>query len=88
MNKRLYVGNIPYKVTEDDLKELFGQAGDVSEIKLIKDTASGKLKGFGFVEMASDEGALKAIEMFNKYSYSGRNLVVNEAKPMEKRTER
>ena len=82
---RLYVGNIPFKATEDDLRELFSQAGEVVSVKLIKDAATGRLRGFGFVEMASAEDVSKAISMFNGSSYMDRSLVVNEARPQEKR---
>ncbi len=85
MSTRLYVGNISFKGTEDDLKELFSQAGEVVSVKLIKDAATGRLRGFGFVEMASDEDAQKAISMLNGKSFMDRNIVVNEAKPQERR---
>ncbi|MDA8077632.1 MAG: RNA-binding protein [Nitrospiraceae bacterium] len=83
--KRLYVGNIPFKATEEDLRELFAQAGEVVSVKLIKDAATGRLRGFGFVEMSSDEDVSKAISMFNGKSFMDRSIVVNEAKPQEKR---
>jgi RNA recognition motif-containing protein len=82
---RLYVGNISFKATEDDLRELFSQAGEVTSVRLIKDTATGRLRGFGFVEMASEEDAKKAISMFNEKSFLDRSIVVNEAKPQENR---
>lgn len=85
MNTRLYVGNIPFKVTEEDLEGLFSQAGDVVSVRLIKDAATGRLRGFGFVEMASREGAQKAISMLNGKTFMDRNIVVNEAKPQERR---
>lgn len=85
MSTRLYVGNISFKGSEDDLKELFSQAGEVTSVKLIKDAATGRLRGFGFVEMASDEDAQKAISMLNGKSFMDRNIVVNEAKPQERR---
>ena len=82
---RLYVGNIPFKATEDDLRELFSQAGEVLNVKLIEDAATGRLRGFGFVEMASGEDGNKAIELFNGKQFMDRSIVVNEAKPQEKR---
>jgi len=82
---RLYVGNISFKATEDDLRDLFQQAGEVVSAKLIKDTATGRLRGFGFVEMASDEEGNKAISLLNGKPFLDRAIVVNEAKPQEKR---
>ncbi len=82
---RLYVGNIPFKATEEDLSSLFSQAGEVLSVKLIKDAATGRLRGFGFVEMASAEDGEKAVSMFNGSSFMERSLVVNEARPQEKR---
>jgi len=82
---RLYVGNIPFKATEDDLRDLFAQAGEVLSVKLIKDNATGRLRGFGFVEMASEEDGNKAVTMFNGKPFMERSIVVNEAKPQEKR---
>lgn len=87
MNK-LYVGNLDYKVTGDQLTELFSQAGKVVSAVVITDRYSGRSKGFGFVEMSSDEEAKKAIETFNGKEFEGRNLVVNEARPREPREER
>lgn len=87
MSKRLYVGNISFKASEDDLRELFAKAGEVASTKLITDPATGKPRGFGFVEMNSDEEAQKAIEMFNGSSFMDRNIVVNEAKPQVRREE-
>lgn len=85
MAKRLYVGNINFRATEADLQELFGQAGEVVSIKLITDGITGKLRGFGFVEMANDADAEKAISMFNGKDFMDRKLVVNEARPREER---
>ncbi len=85
MATRLYVGNISFKATEDDLRELFTQAGEVLSVKLIEDAATGRLRGFGFVEMSSEDAAKKAIEMFNGKQFMERSIVVNEAKPQEKR---
>jgi RNA recognition motif-containing protein len=85
MSTRLYVGNISFKASEDDLKELFSQAGEVVSVKLIKDAATGRMRGFGFVEMSSKEDAQKAISMLNGKPFMDRNIVVNEAKPQERR---
>lgn len=84
MGRRLYVGNISFQASEDDLKELFSKAGEVVSTKLIKDPATGRLRGFGFVEMNSDAEAQKAIEMLNGSAFMERNLIVNEAKPQDK----
>lgn len=85
MNKKLYVGNLSYDTNEDGLKEHFAQAGAVESVAIITDRISGRSKGFGFVEMATDEEATKAIEMFNEKDYEGRSLRVNEARPMRER---
>lgn len=81
MNKKLYVGNLGYSVTDDQLKELFAQAGSVESAVVITDQRSGRSKGFGFVEMSSEDEAKKAIEMFNGKDFQGRDMVVNEARP-------
>lgn len=88
MSTRLYVGNISFKATEEDMTELFSQAGQVVSAKLIKDAATGRLRGFGFVEMSSAEEAQKAVSMFNGKQFMERAIVVNEAKPQEKRESR
>jgi len=88
MGKRLYVGNLSYRTTDDSLKETFSQAGSVEDAKVITDKMTGRSKGFGFVEMTNDEDAQKAIEMFNGKDLDGRNLTVNEARPMESRPPR
>lgn len=85
MATKLYVGNLDYGVTGDQLGELFAQAGKVVEATVISNRYTGRSKGFGFVEMGSDEDAKKAIEMFNGKDFQGRNLVVNEARPREPR---
>lgn len=82
MNK-LYVGNLDYSVTGDQLSELFAQAGTVASAVVITDQYSGRSKGFGFVEMSNDDEAKKAIEMFNEKEFQGRNLVVNVARPRQ-----
>jgi len=84
MNK-LYVGNLSYDVTGDQLGELFAQAGQVASAIVISDRNTGRSKGFGFVEMSSAEEAKKAIEMFNDQDFEGRKLRVNEARPQEPR---
>ncbi len=83
---KLYVGNLSYKTDEQGLTDLFSQAGTVTSAKIITDKMSGRSKGFGFVEMSNDDEASKAIEMFNNYSWMERNLTVNIAKPMEKKS--
>ncbi|MBU0619970.1 MAG: RNA-binding protein [Patescibacteria group bacterium] len=85
MSKKLYVGSLPYETTENDLKELFGQAGAVTSANVIMDKFSGRSKGFGFVEMSSEEEAQKAIETFNGHQLGERTIIVNEARPMEER---
>ncbi len=81
MGRRLYVGNLPYKTTDEDLRSLFGQAGAVENVQVMRDTVTGRARGFGFVEMVSDEDAQKAIAQFHQYALEGRALVVNEARP-------
>ena len=85
MAQKLYVGGISYNTTQDGLKDYFSQAGNVASAIIIMDKMSGRSKGFGFVEMASDEEAKKAIEMFDGKEFEGRTLTVNEARPMEER---
>jgi RNA recognition motif-containing protein len=81
MGSRLYVGNLPYSATEDQLTELFSRAGQVDNVRVMRDMATGRARGFAFVEMASDENAQKAITELNEYQMDGRPLVVNEARP-------
>ena len=88
MAQKLYVGGLAYSTTEDALREYFSQAGTVQSATVITDRMSGRSKGFGFVEMGSDEEAQKAVEMFNGKEFEGRTLTVNEAKPMEPRAPR
>lgn len=88
MNKRLYVGNVPYRATEADIKDLFSQAGEVISVKLLTDAATGRMRGFGFVEMATEAAAQKAVEMFNKYNFMQRNIIVSEAKPQSQKRQR
>ena len=85
---RLYVGSLPYSTTDDQLKTHFSTAGNVISAHVIIDKMSGRSKGFGFVEMATKEEAVKAVEMFNGQDMDGRNIVVNEARPMEARAPR
>jgi RNA recognition motif-containing protein len=77
----IYVGNLSFDVTEGDLKELFSPFGEVTEVRLIMDKFSGKSKGFGFIEMPSEEEAKKAIEELNGKDVKGRDMTANEAKP-------
>lgn len=85
MDVKLYVGNLSYSTTEDDLRTLFAQAGTVTSVALIKDRDTGRSKGFAFVEMGSQAEAEKAISMFNAYSLQNRELTVNMARPREER---
>lgn len=88
MATNLFVGNLPYSMDSAKLEELFAQAGAVASAKVISDKYSGRSRGFGFVEMASEDEAKKAIEMFNGKDVDGRPLVVNEARPREDRPQR
>ena len=81
MGRKLYVGNLPYTATEQDLQDLFSSAGTVETVNLMRDMATGRARGFAFVEMASDEDAQKAIDQLNDTDFGGRNLTVNEARP-------
>jgi len=83
MGTKLYVGNLPFGVTSQELGDLFAQAGEVVSANIITDRFSGQSRGFGFVEMNSDDSAQKAINQFNDYQMKGRSLKVNEAKPRE-----
>ncbi len=85
MGKKLYVGNLPFTTTDQDLGEIFTQVGQVASAKVIMDRDSGRSKGFGFVEMTSDEEAQNAITQFNGAQLNGRPLTVNEARPMAPR---
>src|SRR4030095_15513164 len=86
MGSKLYVGSLPYSVNEQQLVDLFSKYGSVSSAKIISDKYSGQSKGFGFVEMGSDEDAQKAITGLNGTQLEGRTLVVNEARPQEPRS--
>src|SRR5262245_33945876 len=81
MGRRLYVGNLPYSTGEADLQELFSKAGTVESVRVMRDAATGRARGFAFVEMATDEEAQKAATEFNQYQLGGRALTVNEARP-------
>ena len=81
MGRRLYVGNLPYKATDEDLMSLFSTVGDVASARVMRDMATGRARGFGFVEMTTDEAAQKAIEKLHQHQMEGRALVVNEAQP-------
>jgi len=83
METKLYIGNLSYSTTEEELRTLFAQAGTVSSVDLIKDRMTGSSKGFAFVQMSSQEEAQKAISMFNGYSLGGREIKVNPARPRE-----
>ncbi|WP_447978695.1 RNA recognition motif domain-containing protein [Candidatus Nitrospira bockiana] len=85
MSTKLYVGSLPYSTTEQQLSELFSQYGTVQSAKVITDRYTGQSRGFGFVEMATGEEAQKAIAALNGSNLGGRTLVVNEARPQEKR---
>lgn len=88
MAKKLFIGGLSWETTDATLKEAFSQAGTVESASVITDRVSGRSKGFGFVEMSSDEEAVKAIEMLNGKEIDGRSVTVNEAKPMEDRPPR
>jgi RNA recognition motif-containing protein len=81
MGRKLYVGNLPYSIGETELQELFGKAGTVETVRVMRDMATGRARGFAFVEMATDEEAQKAIAEFNEFEMGGRALAVNEARP-------
>ncbi len=88
MAKRLYVGGLPYSSTTEALKSAFAQAGSVESANIIMDRMTGRSKGFGFVEMATEDEAQAAISMWNGKDFEGRKLTVNEARPMEDRPAR
>lgn len=85
MGRKLYVGNLPYETGEAELQEIFGRAGTVDTVKVMRDMATGRARGFAFVEMASDDDAQKAIAAVNDFQLGGRNLKVNEAQPRQER---
>jgi RNA recognition motif-containing protein len=84
MNLKLYVGNIPFGASEEDLKKLFSEVGEVQSVKIVTNSYSGRPRGFGFVEMASQEDAKKAISTLNGKTLMDRALIVNEARPQKK----
>jgi RNA recognition motif-containing protein len=85
MNLKLYVGNIPFGASEEDLKKLFSEVGEVQSVKIVTDSYSGRARGFGFVEMTSQEDVKKAISLLNGKTLMDRALIVNEARPQKKR---
>lgn len=87
-NSKLYVGNVPFATTAQDLESLFGQAGPVSVVEIIFDKFTGRSRGFAFVTMGSAEDAQKAVDQFNNYDMGGRKLAVNIARPREERPPR
>jgi RNA recognition motif-containing protein len=84
MEKKIYVGNISFKAKEEDIKELFDRSGDVESVKIITDAYTGNPKGFGFVEMATEEGAKKAIDELNETTFMERTISVAKAKPQQR----
>jgi cold-inducible RNA-binding protein len=88
MGKKLYVGNLPFSATDESLQEMFAQSGSVTSAKIIMDRDTGRSKGFGFVEMSSDEEATEAIEKLNGQSVGGRAITVAEARPVTPREDR
>ncbi len=86
MNRKLYVGNLPYQTGEAELQELFARAGTVETVTVMRDMATGRARGFAFVEMSTDEEAQKAITELDQYQLGGRGLTVNVAKPRPART--
>ena len=85
MSMKLYVGNLAFQTSSEDLQQLFGQAGTVQSASVIEDRETGRSRGFGFVEMASKEEGESAISQFNGKEFNGRNLTVNEARPRDDR---
>jgi cold-inducible RNA-binding protein len=86
MGRKLYVGNLPYSAGEQDLQDLFAQSGTVESVSVMRDMATGRARGFAFVEMATDADAQKAINDLNEKEFGGRNLTVNEARPRPERS--
>lgn len=85
MNRKLYVGNLPFQTTENDLETLFASSGNVASVTVIRDRETGRARGFAFVEMSSDDDATRAVETLNNTDYGGRTLSVNEARPQPAR---
>lgn len=88
MGKKLYVGNIPFQASEEELREFFSSVGQVESVKIIIDMQSGQSRGFGFIEMATDDAAAKAISDLNGKSFQEKTLVINEARPQRSREKR
>jgi len=88
MGKRLYVGNLPYRMSEEELADVFGQAGEVADVAIVIDRDTGRSKGFGFVEMADDAGAQAALQELNGAQVGGRTIKVAEANPRPPRSSR
>ena len=86
MGRKLYVGNFPYETGETELQDLFAQAGNVESVKVMRDMATGRARGFAFVEMATDQEAQAAINQLHEHSFGGRTLTVNEARPQQPRS--
>jgi RNA recognition motif-containing protein len=86
MGRKLYVGNLPYETGETELQELFSRSGSVETVKVMRDMATGRARGFAFVEMSTEEDAAKAIAELNEYQLGGRGLTVNEARPKPERS--
>ncbi len=86
MGRKLYVGNLPYEIGENELQDLFARAGSVESVTVMRDQATGRARGFGFVEMSTDEEAQKAITDLNSSQVGGRSITVNEARPKEARS--
>jgi cold-inducible RNA-binding protein len=85
MSRKLYIGNLPYETSEQDLQQLFMSAGTVESVNVIRDMATGRARGFAFVEMANDAEAQNAVRTLNACEFGGRNLTVNEARPKTER---
>ncbi|MBM3770657.1 MAG: RNA-binding protein [Acidimicrobiia bacterium] len=85
MSTKLYVGNLPYETTESDLQALFEASGQVASVNIVRDRATGQARGFAFVEMGDAAAAQQAVSDLDKHAYGGRNLTVNEARPMAPR---
>jgi cold-inducible RNA-binding protein len=83
--KKMYVGNIPYAATEEDLRGLFSEYGEIESLKIMQDQFSGRSKGFGFIEMANEEDAKRAIATLNGKDFMGKSLTVAEARPQQRR---
>jgi RNA recognition motif-containing protein len=86
MGRKLYVGNLPYETGEQDLQDLFSQAGTVDSVSIMRDMTTGRARGFAFVEMATDAEAQKAITSLHEQPFGGRSLTVNEARPRPERS--